>query len=118
MPQNMQNTQHLDALLDRAAEIISTGRGRMAGLARHVGVQWSQCHEWVVQKKYKPSGEYSLRILEWVICHEDGTSQKVQLQDNTLHTIDGRKLEKLEADLWLELQAARQLLSTHAVCRS
>ena len=108
------DTPNVDALLVRAKQILSERNLRISDLAKFVGVNWNQCHEWL-EGKHRPSGEYVLLILEWIGTHDTLSGHKVSMkrdkQGNPCLYNKERKLSPFECDLWFEANAAKQLLT-------
>jgi hypothetical protein len=79
-------TPLLDALLNRIEAVCEN----KSELARHLGVDRRYVHNWVTTRKIEPSGEVTLRLLEWVQAEED----KQRTPGSVATTAKGHKTRK------------------------
>lgn len=102
-------TAYTANILDKTARLIKRKDAKMADLARFLGKNWNQCHEWLIKKKYEPSAEVVLGMLHFLAIH-DKSHGEITIVDGR-HIIDGRAMSEIEKDLWMENSHLKAILA-------
>ena len=102
----------LQAVLDKLQRLIDRGDARMADLARFLGKNWNQCHEWVVKRNHLPNAEVALGIIHFIAIYDKTAGKQVQYSDDRKLIVDGRELTETEQDLWMENQMLKTMLAS------
>ena len=99
----------VDKVLNEVAETIKEGE-RMADLARFLGKSWSQCSEWIKDRKYQPSAEVILRMIEWCAIKNPSSYGEAKIEDMEKVYLNGKELNQLEKELYLENWALKKII--------
>lgn len=99
------------AILDKCQRLIERGDARMADLARFLGKNWNQCHEWIVKRNHQPNAEVALGMLEFIATHDKSSGEEIAYEGNRL-IVNGRQLTQGEYDLWMENQMLKTMLAS------
>jgi hypothetical protein len=102
----------LQAILDRTQRVIERGDARMADLARFLGKNWNQCHEWLVKRNHLPNAEVALGMMHFIAVYDKSGGRDVRFSDNQKIMVDGRELTEWENDLWVENQMLKTMLAS------
>lgn len=70
----------VDIVIEEVKKCLANGE-KMADLARYLQKPWSQCSEWVKERKYEPSGEVILKMVEWVAIKSPERKLKKELTE-------------------------------------
>ena len=99
------------AILDKCQRLIESGDARMADLARFLGKNWNQCHEWIVKRNHQPNAEVALGMLEFIATHDKSSGEEIAYEGDRL-IVNGRQLTQGEYDLWMENQMLKTMLAS------
>ena len=99
------------AILDKCQRLIERGDARMADLARFLGKNWNQCHEWIVKRNHQPNAEVALGMLEFIATHDKSSGEEIAYEGDRL-IVNGRQLTQGEYDLWMENQMLKTMLAS------
>ena len=83
----------------------------MADLARFLGKNWNQCHEWIVKRNHQPNAEVALGMLEFIATHDKSSGEEIAYEGDRL-IVNGRQLTQGEYDLWMENQMLKTMLAS------
>ena len=87
----------------------------MSDLARHLGKNWNQCHEWIVKRNHKPSAEVALGMMDFIAINDKSNSRNIEHKATDGFSelfVDGRKLTELERDLWIENNMLKTMIAS------
>lgn len=102
-------TAYVKDIIEKTARLIARKDAKMADLARFLGKNWNQCHEWLVKKKYEPSAEVVLGMLHFLALH-DRSNGEVSIHEG-VHYLDGQAMTDRERDLWLQNNHLKAILA-------
>lgn len=103
----------LDAVLDKTQRVINRGDARMTDLARFLGKNWNQCHEWIVKRNHVPNAEVALGMMHFTAINDKSSGRNISYdQESKEMTIDGKKLSDVEHDLWMENNMLKTLMAS------
>jgi hypothetical protein len=102
----------LQAILDRTQRVIERGDARMADLARFLGKNWNQCHEWLIKRNHLPNAEVALGMMHFIAIYDKSGGRDVRFSDNQKIMVDGRELTEWESDLWIENQMLKTMIAS------
>ena len=103
----------LDAVLDKTQRVINRGDARMTDLARFLGKNWNQCHEWIVKRNHVPNAEVALGMMHFTAINDKSSGRIISYdQESKEMTIDGKKLSDVEHDLWMENNMLKTLMAS------
>lgn len=107
----------LTAILDKTQRVIDRGDARMTDLARFLGKNWNQCHEWIVKRNHLPNAEVALGMLHFIAINDRSSEKEIKLEqidgENKI-SIDGRELTEVEHDLWIENNMLKTILANNS----
>lgn len=103
----------LEAVLDKTQRVINRGDARMTDLARFLGKNWNQCHEWIVKRNHVPNAEVALGMMHFTAINDKSSGRNISYdQESKEVTIDGKKLSDVEHDLWMENNMLKTLMAS------
>ena len=104
----------LTAILDKTHRVISRGDARMADLARFLGKNWNQCHEWIVKRNHLPNAEVALGMMHWIALHDKSGGREIryeQTEEGNKIFLDEKELSSTEHDLWVENNMLKTIMA-------
>lgn len=104
----------LQAILDKTQRIIGRGDARMADLARFLGKNWNQCHEWLVKRNHLPNAEVALGMMHFIAVYDKSGGREIRYEQSDGKNkliLDGRELSTAEHDLWVENAMLKTMLA-------
>lgn len=107
----------LTAILDKTQRVIDRGDARMTDLARFLGKNWNQCHEWIVKRNHLPNAEVALGMLHFIAVNDRSSEKEIkfeQIDGENKISIDGRELTEVEHDLWTENNMLKTILANYS----
>lgn len=102
-------TTYVTDIIEKTGRLIARKDAKMADLARFLNKNWSQCHEWLVKKRYEPSADVALGMLHFCALH-DRSHGEITIHEGT-HYINGRAMSDEEKDLWMENNHLKAILA-------
>lgn len=85
----------------------------MTDLARFLGKNWNQCHEWIVKRNHVPNAEVALGMMHFTAINDKSSGRSISYdQESKEMTIDGKKLSNVEHDLWMENNMLKTLMAS------
>ena len=104
----------LTAILDKTQRVIDRGDSRMTDLARFLGKNWNQCHEWIVKRNHVPNAEVALGMLHFIAINDKSGGHEIsyeQIDGKNKITLNGRELSEVEHDLWIENNMLKTIMA-------
>jgi len=102
-------TRYVTNIIEKTARVIARKDAKMADLARFLGKNWNQCHEWLIKRKYEPSAEVVLGMLHFVSLHDK--SNGIVTIDEGNHYINDRLMTAEEKELWMQCNHLKAILA-------
>jgi len=102
-------TSYIKGIIDKTDRLIKRKEAKMADLARFLGKNWNQCHEWLVKRKHDPSAEVVLGMLHFCALH-DTSNGEITIHEGD-HYVDGRLMSSTEYDLWMQNNHLKSILA-------